>query len=571
MVFELGPVLRFETRQVARRRGTYALRVVLCLVLLAMLALYHWAFVNNLRHGITPREVRDLLSTLVTGVLGVLALIIALLIAPIAAADAFQRERLRIAAPTLLVTRLTCSRIVLETFAARLMPGLTLWLCLVPITAFAAPWCGVDPEFSFIVEIVTFGSTMVSVALALDLSLWSGRGYVALFGAYGLWGGWILFGLSRSGVPGPPSWFARTNPYMLLFSRSLGTGPVTLEDAWFFLAVAAGVTIALLSVMALTFRRIALAAPRRPRQRVRTRRVGLLGWTEHLPGPTLDGNPILWREWWRARASLGGRVFWVLFFLVAFSLTIVTARDLWHGQIGGPDLIAVVGYEIGIGLLAVAVRAASAWSAERSAGQAAVDVLLTTPLSAATIVKGKWWGAYRGVPALAALAAIGTVILAAGAPTEVVVPRWYAPPAPIAPLRVVDRLCTAGVVIGQVLVYGAAFVSLGVLLATRLARPGRAISAAVAIFVVVALVAPTLGETLFIGTRRSLAFQLGLISPLGGPIASLSSMYNASFITPSALLPSNLAWLCASGAVAWLLAWWTTHRFDRWMGRIASQ
>jgi hypothetical protein len=59
MRFEIGPVLRFETRLVARRKGYYALRMAFGLALLAPLAAYHWAFVMNLRQRIAPAMVKS--------------------------------------------------------------------------------------------------------------------------------------------------------------------------------------------------------------------------------------------------------------------------------------------------------------------------------------------------------------------------------------------------------------------------------------------------------------------------------------------------------------------------------
>jgi hypothetical protein len=570
MVFELGPVLRHETRQVARRKVSYVQRVAFCLALLALLGIYQEAFNTNLRNGGTPAQARVLLGRFMAESLAAIHLFIALIIAPLAGADAFQRERLRRAAPTLLMTPLTPTRIVLETLAARLVPGLTLWLCLAPITLFIVLWCGLNPELAFVLEIVTLGTILVGITLSLALSLWTGRAYVALLGTYGLLGAWTWSWAYASSLPRLAAWLPRSNPYLILFNRLRGFGPGGFDDAWFFVVFSGGVAIALTGAMAHTFRRFALAPPRRRAQWKAAGRRALFGWTDRLPGPTLDGNPILWREWWCARASIWGKVVVWLFFVVAFALTIITARFLWQGQIGGPDLIAVVGYEIGVGLLAVAVRAASSWSAERAAGQGAVDVLLSTPLSAATFVQGKWWAAYRGVLPLAVLAAIGTAILAAGAPVVPVVPGWYAPPSPPIPLTTIDRIGAACVVIGHVLLYGAVYVSLGIFLATRFDRPARAVKFAVTVFVILALVLPTVAEALFNDTNRLWANRLGLGSPLGGPIATLSSMYSASFMSPRELLPANVVWLGTAGIFAWMFARWTINHFDRWMGRMPS-
>jgi len=570
MRFEIGPVLRFETRLVARGKGYYALRVVFGLALLALLAVYHWAFVMNLRQGASPARVKDHLSSTVTAVLAVLHLVAASLVAPIAASDAFSGERARTMIPSLLVTRLSARQIVLGTFAARLVAGLSLWLCLMPVSVFTVPWCGVDPEFVAIMEGVTFGTILLGAAMALGFSLWSGRAFVALFGVSGLWGAWLLMWSNWTGAPG---WSARTNPYLLLVSRNNGKGPVTLADAVFFLADAVVATTALLGLMAVTFRSVVLAPTRRIRSRSTRPAAVRAVWhrlLERLPGPTLDGNPILWREWSRARATLGGKVFWTLYVLVAATMTVLTTHSLWGGQIGHPDLVAVVGYEAGIGLLAIAVRAASSWSEEKGTGWEPADVLLATPLSSSMIVNGKWWGAYRHVLVVAILAAVGAVILAAGAPAQPITPGFFVPQMPIPPLRLFDRVAVAAVVIGQVLLYGAAFVSLGLLLATRLTRPGRALLATVGAYITAALVVPTVSEVLFMGSNRLLSQQLALISPVAAPTLTVGAMFNASFAPPRNLLSANLAALGLAGGLAWLLKRWTIHRFDRWMGRMPA-
>jgi hypothetical protein len=230
----------------------------------------------------------------------------------------------------------------------------------------------------------------------------------------------------------------------------------------------------------------------------------------------------------------------------------------------------VVGYEVGLGLLAITVRAALAWSDEKGAGREALDVLLTSPLEASAFVTGKWWGVYRGVLWLTILPALSVVILAASAPTHAEIPPWYTPTLPVFPLRPMDRALVAATVIGHVVLYGAVFVSLGVSLATRLDRPSRAVMGAVTVFIIVAAVAPTVSEMLFLQFNRPLSNRLALISPLGGPIVTLASMFDVSYTSPGWLLPANLACLCAAGALSWGLLRWTNYRFDRWMGRMPS-
>ena len=310
MAIELGPILRFESRLVARRKSGYALRMAFGLALLALLATYHWAFGVNVQRGDSPSHVKDFLNFMVTGILVCLHLVTALLIAPIAAADGFSRERIRTMMPTLLVTDLTASRIVVETFAARLLPGITLWLCLLPVTLFTIPWCGVDPEFVGVMEGVIFGSIVVGVAATLALSLWSGQTFAALMGAYVLWGG--LLGMIEFGFAPPRSWIASASPY-LLFDGIWNPSPRPgWADAFVFLYKALGATTVLLVLMAATMRPVMRSSLQRTTGRHRPWRAfeaTCRGWFERLPGPTLDGNPVLWREWWGAVGPHGASGF----------------------------------------------------------------------------------------------------------------------------------------------------------------------------------------------------------------------------------------------------------------------
>ena len=134
------------------------------------------------------------------------------------------------------------------------------------------------------------------------------------------------------------------------------------------------------------------------------------------------------------------------------------------------SLIPCAAFGTGFGLLAVAVHAASAWSVEREAGQGGLDVLLSTPLSAAEFVRGKWWACFRPVLGVAVVPALAAVILTSLAPTLPSVPAGVTLPVTPVPLRAFDRVSAAVVVIGQPFAYGALVVSFGLWLATRCAR-----------------------------------------------------------------------------------------------------
>jgi hypothetical protein len=71
-----------------------------------------------------------------------------------------------------------------------------------------------------------------------------------------------------------------------------------------------------------------------------------------------------------------------------------------------------------------------------------------------------------------------------------------------------------------------------------------------------------------LNSNRVLAEGLGALSPIGGPIVTLMSMFPSPyFSTTREILPYALAWLILMGICAWTLTWWTIRRFDRWAGR----
>src|SRR5439155_16281853 len=119
------------------------------------------------------------------------------------------------------------------------------------------------------------------------------------------------------------------------------------------------------------------------------------------------------------------------------------------------------GMQVSVGLLLVSVSAVTALSEERVRGT--MDLLLATPLKTKEIVWGKWRGAFRTVPWLAALPVVNVIILAAGTR------RWL----------------SVGYMLAVVFAYGAAVTSLGLALATWIRRLGRATATSAASYALV--------------------------------------------------------------------------------------
>jgi hypothetical protein len=86
----------------------------------------------------------------------------------------------------------------------------------------------------------------------------------------------------------------------------------------------------------------------------------------------------------------------------------------------------------------------------------------------------------------------------------------------------------------------------------------------------VTLLVPTLSEVLLLGSRRSLAQGLGVMSAIGGPIMTLAPMFNPSYTPVREILPYDLAWMLLASLLAWVSMRWTIRSFDLWMGRGVS-
>jgi ABC-type transport system involved in multi-copper enzyme maturation permease subunit len=235
---------------------------------------------------------------------------------------------------------------------------------------------------------------------------------------------------------------------LLVFTPGRSTQAVTIWSAARFLMVSLGLSAGLAGIASAQLR---AAATREPGQGGWVH-LGLpRGW--RLPGPSLDGNPVLWREWQIRRPRRWGLVFCLLYALMAICttaaimmLTGYTTRRLW---VAAAFLNAT---QVSAGLLLLSISSATSLAEERVRGR--LDVLLATPLSTRSIVWGKWWGTFRAVPLLALPPGVALAAVA-----------WH-------------HAYWSGLwlVVGIVVAYGAALTSLGLALATWVKRPGHAVA-----------------------------------------------------------------------------------------------
>jgi hypothetical protein len=245
------------------------------------------------------------------------------------------------------------------------------------------------------------------------------------------------------------------------------------------------------------------------------RLVGRFDLTRYLPAPSLDNNPVLWREWHRNRPARWARIVSAIYASLAVVFSVVAIFTPSGGNAVAPLVNA---FQISVGLLLLSVSAATSLSEERVRG--GLDVLMTTPLSTRQIVIGKWLGTFRKVPLLAILPALVALL---------------------SPGRLeMGRLPGVLLLIAFVLCSGAAITSLGLAMATRFSRLGRALGATVSIYVLTVV-----GWLFLIGTLPGGPAGFGLM--MGSPFIWV---FLATVAVQGNQIPAWPGW-----AILWLFAY----------------
>ena len=485
-----GPVFVFECITSARRWQVYAVRALFVAGLLAAMVVI-WS--SQAGDGTaTIRAQAEVGEKYFYALIGT-QLALVMLAAPAFTASAICLDRARGALAHVLTTDLTDGEIVLGKLGARLIPVVGLVACTFPMMSLGALLGGIDPVALGLAFLVALAVAILSCALALVISVWAIKTHEVLMAVYAFWTVellvqpvWQLLAMTGTGVLGPPGWLLRLNPYWLSFSPYMAPNQASWTDVALFLVGSLVLAASLTAVAVVRMRPVTASisgrssSPRKARLR--------LGFVQRLwrslPGPSLEANPVLWREWHRNRSSWLARVIWWGYFGgISYCGVYSVAETCWHGtRMGGPDLgVFAIMLGIGLGLLLLSATAASSLAEERTRGS--LDVLLATPLPTRTIVWGKWWGAYRVVPLLALWP---TVIMAAfvlGVPA----PPGGALSAFRQPLTMGAQISAVMLMAMIVLIHGAALTSLGLALATWISRQGRAVGFCVASSVMVSI------------------------------------------------------------------------------------
>jgi ABC-type transport system involved in multi-copper enzyme maturation permease subunit len=533
----LGPVFKFECLSASRRWQYFAGRVVFVGILLGALGIVVWNVEAGAR---TPTGLRASANAGEKFYLAFITTQLSLLflIAPAITADAICLDKARGALLPLLTTDLSSREIILGKLFARFLPILGFVFCGLPVLAICFSMGGIHPEVVFGAFLVSLGVALVGGAAALLLSVWCTKTYEVLLVCYLLWIGFLLLLPSGWVFPAgtPLAWAEYSNPYYLCLAPYMSPGSVDIpEFIYFFVGCAAFsvflVIIAIWSLRGVVVRHGSVVSKTRPTRMNRWSRRFRIPW---LPRPSLDGNPVLWREWHRRLPSRWVRAVWSLYGLVAFGFSLyVFCHVLLQSHSRQRELGAFVNaFGVSVGLLLVSVTSVTSLQEERLRGS--MDVLLTTPLSTLQVFWGKWWGSFRLVLRLAVL----PTALSFAPILAVFLGRARAEGAPFH--NIAGSFLLMPVVI---CCYGAAVVSLGLALAIWIKGPGKAMAASVILYLL-----PTVGC---------------LLSPLffhsGEDFKTLGSSFMAmGYLTIIGLEPVPIGVL---SVIPWLMVWSIVYAF----------
>ncbi|MDG3002766.1 ABC transporter permease [Paludisphaera mucosa] len=553
----LGPVFAYEWIRTSRRWQLYALRAAFVATILGGLVVVWMSQRWNL-DALDLRRIAEFGQTVYNAIVTVeLALI--LLAAPAATAGAVCLDKARGTLLHVMATDLTDAEIVLGKLGAALIPVVGLVFCVLPVLMLTTLLGGVDPVTLLGSVAVSLGTAVLGCTLAFTLSVWGRKTHEVLSATYLFLIFWVTVtpflatGLRIAGFS-PSGWFdsflhffAWTNPFNLIAPSYNEPASTHLLSVSVFLviclAISALMTIATIRrIRSLTLNQRAEAAPSKSRRG----RPGLRLPTV-LPTPSLDANPVLWREWTRMRPSRWAAWTWLAYSAFALVLTWLALVDVMNGGRVGELAVFANMYLVGIGLLLLSVRAATSLSEERVRGS--LDVLLATPMSTPSILAGKWWGTFRLVPCLAVLPGlIGAVAcLQSG--------KWG---------------CLVGM-IGLIVAYGAAVTSVGLAISVWVVRQGRVLALSVGLYVaacvgwVVVAVLSEHGSSKFVPL-------IVMGSPLYGPVFAMFGV-----LGETAPGPAEMITMVPIGIVVWNVAYWilaivlfhmACETFDRCLGRV---
>jgi ABC-type transport system involved in multi-copper enzyme maturation permease subunit len=546
--WSLGPVFDSEMKINARRWQLYAGRSLFVAMLLIGMGSIWWSYLDP-SWSVGIKNQAKIGEAYFYAMVGV-QLALTMIVAPAATAGAVCVERSRGSLAHMLVTDLTAREIILGKLLARLLPTFALVACAWPVAALGSLLGGINPDDLTMAFAITLAVGLLGCSLALALSTWGKSVHEVLLAVYTFWaivllaypiafsltftfGGWLA-----------RRWMLTANPFWLAFAPYIEPGKNGLWEYGCFFGVALGLSALCIAVSIVGVRVNPLGEARPKRKTQASRGFSLIGrLTRRLPGPSLDGNPVLWREWHRARSSRPMRVLMTALFLASTIACCHGALEIlvegFHPRVGFAGVMAMLIQTV-FGLLVLAVFASLAFSEERRRGS--LDVLLSTPLSTRSIVMGKWLATFRVLPLLA----IGPAIVC-GALAQDDLSAFMATRAVMAQHQNAGglwRTFAASLMPLTILAHGAWIASLGLALSVWIRRESRAISLVAAAYVLYVIAIPIAA--------------IVLAGPSGnGPFSSIAPILATSPVFAAIQIIEGLTgqWAIARNALLWIAFW----------------
>jgi ABC-type transport system involved in multi-copper enzyme maturation permease subunit len=425
-----GPVLFYDLVRTARQSRTYLLRSAYAFALLfALSVLYATYFAHNnpidalfgeARAGI--QDVAEFGSRFFVTFLA-LQFGAVFLLTPAFTATAIAEEKERRTLEYLLATDLANREIVLGKLASRLLGLLLLLLGGLPVLSFVQFLGGVDPNL-VLAGFAATAVTMLSLgSLSILYSVRSPRPRGAVFSTYVVAAAYLLMSSCcapsalSSGGSSPLGWPAAGNilvAYAQVKTSAASAGGTTgssvfavLFDYVLFHLLAAVILAVVATVKLRAWSRE--PRPKSERETPRRRDDTLPPHRERRPVlrlPRVGADPVLWKEMHVEHGyRLGGLARGLL--VVTGGALLVAAGVVYLCGVAvslasheptefATGWVRVVGTAVGCLLVvAVAVRASTALGSERD--RQTLDGLLTTPLTNAAVLRGKWLGAVLSV------------------------------------------------------------------------------------------------------------------------------------------------------------------------------
>ncbi len=447
-----GPVFAYEALRLGRKKSTFILRFLYCLLLVGLLAVLYTSWMSQFwRYGgtdkVPPSKLAGFANTFFEA-LAVVQFTVAALMTPAYVAGTIADEKERKTLEFLLATDLESREIVFGKLVARVTNLLMYILAWIPIVAFLQLFGGIDPEIALAVAAATALLVVGLSALSILFSVLARKPrdaialtYAAFFlylltsGIIGIlarlgtmrFGTLFTFGGETFDWGDLTDWFVAGNLVYTVPVRTQGGRNLdadTVADLLRGFALFWGIASALLIGWAvLRLRSVALKQGHgEPRKKG-----ALRSRTE------IGDDPILWREVFTASGRTGClgwffRIVVVLLLLAVPALigyesfavgrtwrASMTFADRWEDFRSG----MAIGVRVATGFLSVliyfgaALRGAASISGERD--RDTWISLIAAPLSPWEVMRGKFLGAVLGMRFFyAALVAVWGVGLALG-------------------------------------------------------------------------------------------------------------------------------------------------------------